>query len=311
MTIPSGGFSSTPLSSPLLSPDSFPRLDTRVDFERGGVALNDPTQGYNIRDWQAGTDGIDVWVCPYPEQTPRTVYYTGNEITEVTLAFDQNMAPTLAWVENGLVKLRWFDSTVSTWAVTSFAGARSPMLTLDDKRPIANASNDIIFAYIRAGNVCYREQRTRFNPEIVLGPVPGASARLIQLGMGTNLRLQFKVAYVAAGVHVERSSGDMFVIDGTEVVKVEGGAVQEATWRSRVFVFDAQPSFAWARVEADGPVTVRVYADGALLITKPGVASNVPFRLPPKKAREWCIEVAGTERVVAMAMASSVAELER
>ena len=311
MAIPEGGFSSPAVVSALLFPDSIVRTDTRVDFERGGVALSDPTQGYNVRDWMCGTDGSEIWVSPYPEQAPRTVFYTGAEITEVSLAFDQNMAPTLVFVEDGVTKLRWFNTLSASWEVTVFANARSPMLTLDDKREFLSVNSDIIFAYISGGNLCYRLQRDRYNTEYVLGPVPSSSSRLVQLGMGDNNRLQFKVASAANGAYVDISSGDMFIADGEDILQTEVGADQTAVWRSRVYTFDAQPSFAWARVEAEGAVSFKLYADGALLYHKPSVTSNVAFRLPPKKAREWYIEIEGAVRAQSVTIASSTAELGR
>lgn len=307
MTIPQGGFSSLPITSPLLSPDSLPRLDTRVDFERGGVALNDPTQGYNVRDWQAGTNGFDVWVCPYPEQSPRTVFYTGSGITEVTLAFDQNMAATLAWVENGLVKLRWYDSQTASWTVTTYPGARTPMLTLDDKREVANATNDIIFAYIREGNVCYREQRSRFSTEIVLGPVPGASSRLVQLGMGMNNRLQVKVTTVPSALYADLLTDTLYTLAGEDIVGVERGPVEPGVWRSKTYIADEVPVLPWARIEGAFPVTFRLFGDGAL-VQATQVLSGEPFRLRAGRWREWAVEIEAATRVINLRMAQDISD---
>ena len=313
MAIPAGGFSSTPEISALVSPDDIVRVDTRVDYERGGIALNDPTQGYTVRSWMVKTDGSDIWVCPYPELAPVTVLYTTTNVTEVSLAFDQNMRPTVAFVAGGDTYLRWFDTLSASMVVTAYPNARSPMLTMDDKRQFAadTGTNDILFAYISNGNLCYRQQRDRYLVEYVLGAVPSSSSRLVQFGMGSNGRLQFKVASAANGAYVDISSGDMFLADGEDILQAEVGAVRTAVWRSRVYVFDAQPSFAWGRVEAEGAVTFNVFADGALLFTKADITDNRAFRLPPKKAREWFVEVSGADPVISVALASSTAELGR
>jgi len=129
------------------------------------------------------------------------------------------------------------------------------------------------------------------------------------LGMGKNLRLQFKLSSPTAAAHVEISSGDMYVVDGESIRQFDSGVASTAVWRSRVYVFDTLPSLAWARVEAEGAATVRVYADGSLLYTKTAVADNKAFRLPPKKAREWYVEVEGASRVVSVVLASSTQEL--
>lgn len=313
MSIPDNLLTDDRPESPLLTPDNLERVDPRRDWERGGVALSDPTQGLNVRDWTCWTDGLSIWVAPYPEQAPMVEVLTGSGITEVSLAFDQNMGPNVAYVEDGTCKLWWYDSALPGMTTTDFPGCRSPMLTMDDKRDKAtnNGQNDIIFAYVRDGQLCWRQQRDRYTIERVLGAVPSASSRIVGMGMAENNRLQVKIASAANGAYVDISSGDMFIADGEDILQVDVGADQTTVWRSRVYVFDAQPSFAWARVEAEGPVSFKVFADGALLFTKAVVADNRAFRLPPKKAREWFVELSGTSRVVSVALASSTAELGR
>jgi hypothetical protein len=67
-------------------------------------------------------------------------------------------------------------------------------MTMDDKRPFANQYSDAILGYIHGKNLMYRQQRDRFLIEYpVLADVPG-HARLKQLGMCSNLRVQFTVS---------------------------------------------------------------------------------------------------------------------
>lgn len=313
MTIPGNLLSNDRPESPLLAPDDRQRTDPLQDWERGGVALNDPSQGHDVRDWKVWSDGLTIWVAPDPELTPRVAVQTGADITEVSLGFDQNMQPTVAYVDGGVTKLWWYDTVGAAMTTTTYPGYKTPMLTLDDKRDIATQTgvNDIIFAYVRDDLLCWRQQRERYTVERVLGPVPYPNTRIIGMGMSTGNRLQVKLSVPTSASHVDISSGDMFLVSGDAVLQVDAGAVPGAVWRSRIYVFDTQPSFAWARVEADGPATVRVYADGSLIHTKFDVASNTPFRLPAKKAREWYVEIAGVARVVAVTLASSTAELGR
>lgn len=311
MSIPDNLLSNDRPESPLLSPDDRQRTDPRRDWERGGIALNNPDLGHDVRDWVAWTDGLTVWVAPDPELTPRVAVQSGTDITEVSLSFDQNMQPTLAYVDAGVTKLWWYDSALEAMTTTSYPGYKTPMLTLDDKRQKAtnNGQNDIIFAYVRDGLLCWRQQRDRFTIERVLGAVPAPNTRIVGMGMSEGYRLQIKLTIPPSALHADLSEDVLFVASGEDILQVGSGSVDSAVWRSRVFVFDHMPSFAWCRVEADGPTTVRVYADGAVLYAKSGVVSNVAFRLPPTKAREWSVEVAGSDRVVAVVMASSSEEL--
>jgi hypothetical protein len=313
MAIPPGGFSSTPQPSALLAPDSRERVLTE-DFERGGVALNDPSHGYDVRDWMARTDGAEVWVAPWPEEAPRTVLHAGSDITEVTLAFDQNMQPILAWVEGGLTRMRWYDSAANAgtggFVVTSFVDCRCPFLTMDDKRAIAAGTNDIILAYIRDEQVRYRQQRERFTVEYTLGPTPSQGSRILKAGMGLNGRLQFKISVAPSARHHDIKTDTLYLVTGEDLVKLGGGPLALATWRSRTFVADEVPGLPWARVEATGyPLLLRVLGDGQVRAALT-VRSNAPFRLPAGMWREWAVEVEGLGWVVELQLASSEQELE-
>lgn len=308
MAIPDGGLSTVPITSPLLAPDNVARLSLLEDFERGGVALNDPTQGLDVFDWRCWTDGDTVWVARYPAAGAAAVVYEGEHITEVALAFDQNMRPTVALVEGGMLKLHWYDSLIMGMTTTNYPGARGPMLSLDDKRVLAAQTNDIIFAYVRGGNAYYRQQRERFGVEYLLGGTFGA-ARITQLGMGTNNRMQFKMDSVPPGRFTDLLTDALFVIDKGKLCAVESGDVEEAVWRSKTYMLNEQPSPGWARIEGDYPIRLRVIGDGWLAYTTPPITSPEPFRLPSQRWREWAFELVGATRVVEVAVASSREEL--
>jgi hypothetical protein len=248
-------------------------------------------------------------VEPYPEGTPRTLYVSSSGITEVALAFDQNMEPTIAYLENGLVKLRWFDISVNSIVTTSYAGASSPMLTMDDKRAVAGADNDVIFGYTRDGQVRYRQQRDRYLTEYTLGAIFAPGARILQLGMGTNLRLQFKIASAPPARYTDLEDDTLYVVHSGGIVDLHGGVVAEGVWRSRTYVLNEQPAPSWARVEGDYPVTLRVYGDDRLAYVTPPITSPEPFRLPSQRWRDWAFELVGATRVVEVAVANSREEL--
>jgi hypothetical protein len=311
MTIPNNLLSNDRPEFALLSPDDRQRLDPRRDWERGGVALNDPSQGLNVRDWAVWTDGATVWVAPDPELSPAVPLISGTGISEVSVAFDQSMQPSLAYVEQGTTKLWWFDTVANAMTTTTFAGCRTPMLTLDDKRDIAttNGNSDIIFAYVREGLLCWRQQRDRYNVEYQLGAVPTANSRIMGMGMSRGNRLQVKLSSPPAAVHTDLLTDTLFVVSADDVLPVATGDAQPANWRSKTFVFDEQPSFGWARVEGDYPVVVKLYGDGVLFFTSPPITSQKPFRVPARRFREWVVELEGATKVVAFAMAQDIGEL--
>lgn len=159
-----------------------------VDFENGGIAINDASQGLNVQRWRARLIDGDV-IVDAPAVDEFTLI-SGAGITEISLAFDQNMRPALAYMESGSAKLRWYDSTVPGYDIITLpAGSATPRITMDDKRTTQAGISDIILAYVRSGTLYYRQQRDRFLTEYAL--TTGITTGLIKIGMNNRLRLQF------------------------------------------------------------------------------------------------------------------------
>jgi hypothetical protein len=78
-------------------------------------------------------------------------------------------------------------------------------------------------------------------------------------------------------------------------------------WESKPVV-GALMDFVAARVEGDYPVTLSVYADGALRTTQT-VTSGEPFRIAAGLARVWAIKVSGNP-VRAVGLATNMVELQ-
>lgn len=185
--IPQMRLSTTPQPAALLLPDPQPSLTT--SRARGGVALNDASQGLNVQTWTLTTDGANVTI--EGETVAPSVLFTGTGITEVCLAFDQNMRPFVAFVDSGGPKYRWFDSLDSTTKITSLASdVVTPRCTLDDFRLSQVNASDIILAYVRGGLLFFRAQRDRYTIEY---PLSAPCQGLRYVAMGVNLRLQFEV----------------------------------------------------------------------------------------------------------------------
>lgn len=160
------------------------------DFEDGPIALNDPSSGLFYQIWQgiASDTGVKLWDA----DENGTDVLSALNITEMSFTFDQNGRPSICFTQYGQTKIYWFDSSLGTVTTTTIgAGIGSPKLILDDKRQTQTGSSDIIMGYIKNEQLCYRQQRDRFLIEYVLAT--GVVGRLIKIGMGNNLRLQFVV----------------------------------------------------------------------------------------------------------------------
>jgi hypothetical protein len=192
--LPGNAASSIPVVGTMLAPDNI-GSSLFVDYERGGLAITDASLGLDYQDWQCKYNDATGEVFINPVGAADALYLIIPSASEMCFAFDQQMRPVLAYVVDDIIRLRWYDTTVSAFVVTDFVGARSPKLTLDDKRPAQLANSDVIFAYIKTnGDLCYRQQRDRYLVERVLHSGVDPANRLIALGMASNLRLQFEIA---------------------------------------------------------------------------------------------------------------------
>lgn len=162
-----------------------------VDYESGGMALLDASAGMFARVWKAWLQGTDVWL--QPEGGEAVLLFQEVDITEIALAFDQNMRWAMAYIKQGTLHLRWFDPQINDHIVSTFAQGVNPKMALDDKRTAQLGNSDIILAYIRDSTLYYRQQRDRFGIERVLRTNLFTGTRLKGIGMNKNLRLQFEL----------------------------------------------------------------------------------------------------------------------
>lgn len=167
------------------------RVGLLEDYEQGGVALQDPSQGLLYQTWRCGVSGTDI-VAYEQDGTPH-VLLSAPDVEQVSLAFDQNMQPNVAYVSAGQAYWWWYDTTTQAHnTMTMDSDVVSPRATLDDKRTRNLGDSDIILAYIRGSGLYYRQQRDRYATEYLLDANAGPA--LHDVGMAANLRLQFVVA---------------------------------------------------------------------------------------------------------------------
>lgn len=185
--IPNKVVSSTPIPAPYLVPDDLP-VEALTDYEMGGVALQDPSQGLLVKVWTCKLIGNDLTV--FATDVAPTVLFTRSGITEFSFTFDQNMNPCVAFMQDGVLTLWWFDSFLGAQVFTTFAGNNTPKVALDDKRELETGASDIILCYLRDEKLYFRAQRDRFLIETHLYDVPGYIFK--KMGMNTVNRLQWE-----------------------------------------------------------------------------------------------------------------------
>ncbi len=177
-------------NSPVADQFIVPTSGLLLDYEWGGVGLQNPSLGLNYQVWQLRYDAGNL-VVSAPNTGPIILFYMVG-ITELSLAFDQNMRPVVAYKKNDNSYLWWYDSTVGTMITTVFVGCKRPRVSLDDHRENQIAVSDVVLAYLKVNKLCYRLQRDRYLIEYEL--IDGIYD-LKQIGMMKNYRFGFDVIY--------------------------------------------------------------------------------------------------------------------
>ena len=155
----------------------------------GGIALGDASKGRDYQNWevQFKPETSMLEVKPVGAASPQLTL-PAPDLIYVSLAFDNNMAPVLAWLVPSGANLYYFDSVSSSYTTRFFSGFTSCRVCTDDVRDFNAPASDVIFGYTRNGNLYWRQQRDRYDIERLVGPT---SNLLITLGQNTSKRLQF------------------------------------------------------------------------------------------------------------------------
>jgi hypothetical protein len=165
--------------------------DGLESWEMGGVGISDPSGGLMFQLWHAELDLATGTVLLDAPNTPQFVLYSEAGITQMDFSFDQNMKPCLAFTQNGVAKFWWYNAVNSQYEIVVLTGAMTPLVVLDDKRPVGVNNSDIVLVYLRDGSLYCRDQRDRFLIEYDLN-IRGIK-RLVRMGFSTGLRIQIQV----------------------------------------------------------------------------------------------------------------------
>lgn len=188
----------TNLSGQFLAPDNISATSELEDYELGGVALQDPSQGLQVKVWKCWWDEDDDTV--YLEDTDTgnvTALFTELNVIELAFTFDQNMRwYTATRIEGDTLNFRWYDTQIAQYVLTPYANITSVRLCHDDKRRLSveQGQTDVILTYLRANQVRWRVQRDRFLQEYSFaGQSYADNARITHFGMNTKNRLQWRI----------------------------------------------------------------------------------------------------------------------
>jgi hypothetical protein len=171
---------------------------TQFSYQLGGIGIGNASQGLQYQVWYLQIGGTSQAILSAPN-TPPIVLFTVTNLTSVSLAFDSNMNPAVAYVSQGNAYLWWFDATIPGFTIVTLpAGATDPQATLDDKRAFSLQAglSDIIVSYINTNDLFFRMQRDRFTIEYSLytgisPTVVPVNPQLLKIGMNVDYRMQW------------------------------------------------------------------------------------------------------------------------
>lgn len=160
-------------------PDSI-SLDYLTAFCLGPVANGDTSLGVISHIWYTRVDNASKKIYIARENDAKNGWNietelfsfddTLGDIIEVDIAFEQTARPVIcaerATGTNGAkqVWLYWFNSVTSTFGFDNFGTGRTPRVILDS--PFNVSDSDVLFFYLTATKLVYRQQRDRYAVEI-------------------------------------------------------------------------------------------------------------------------------------------------
>ena len=162
-------------------------------WELGGKAIQDTSEELTKYVWKCWYEDKAIY---YQRVDTNDIYKLMDidNVTELDLTFDQNMQFCLTYVSNNISYIYWFDTAQDGYVTDMYEGIRNPRVSLDDKRRFNVSDSDIIFAYMKDNNLCYRQQRERFTKEYVLKSYQDKFKRILwRIGMGRQHRFLFYV----------------------------------------------------------------------------------------------------------------------
>lgn len=252
--LPSGELSTLARPSDFLPPkDVIP--ERLVAQEIGGIGISDVSRGLNYQIWTARYDGTHITI--EADNYPVTQWVEVSNAYEISLTFDQNMRPVIAWtggigvthvpfllqdgsefwvfggpflvssVEQGIQSgaLYWYNPAINDYDTTTFIGCRNLRVALDDKREMTIADSDVILTYLKGNSLYFRTQRDRYGVEYLLRD--GVVGWIRRFGMNDTLRMQWEIMSPPRDATIWVPPDDEYVVAGDAVFGVDPDPVYE------------------------------------------------------------------------------------
>lgn len=192
--------SSEPVVAPWIPPTQELVTDY-TDFELGGIALSDPSQGLKVQAWRMDYNPFSGQFSLTNSLGHTQVIHNEAEVVQCSFCFDQNMNYALVYTTSGGgVYLIWFDSSIPGYTTTALGQIFSPRVTLDDKRRLGVPKSDIILMYALDGAIYQAYQRYRYANPAKYTDGYSSNLRIVNAGMAENMRILTQLTEPPGGV---------------------------------------------------------------------------------------------------------------
>lgn len=200
MALPDLVFASQSKPAVFIGGRAYP-VQKHIDYEWGPIAISDPSRGSMYQIWRARMENNYVYLSA--PNVPEFVLLDLPGVTEISFTFDQNARHIFVFVQNGISKMHWYDSTVGDYITTDWGDTwRNPRITLDDKREMQRGISDVVLFYARGSGLYMRMQRDRYGVEYLMAT--GITEGVVKCGMMNNLRLGVQLEQYAPAQVVPR-----------------------------------------------------------------------------------------------------------
>ena len=145
------------------------RFDNFSQNVLGGVDLNDGSQGRMVKIWNISYDRLNSLVSIKPEDGNVALTMTIYDIRSLSLSFDNNMSPVVAYKKDDGCYIYYFNTLTNLFVTRAFPGVTECRTFVDDSRDFYNTNSDVFFVYTLNNKLYYRQQRDRYDIEYFIG----------------------------------------------------------------------------------------------------------------------------------------------
>lgn len=166
-------------------------VQKHIDYEWGGIAISDPSRGLMYQIWRARMENNYVYLSA--PNTPEFVLLDLPKVTEISFTFDQNSRHIFVYVQDGVTKMHWFDTSVGEYVTTTLgSNIITPRISLDDKRESQLGVSDVLLFYQKGKSLYMRVQRERYLIEHLMAT--NVTDGVVKVGMMNNWRVGVQLA---------------------------------------------------------------------------------------------------------------------